>query len=78
MDQILILGFIFIIITLVGFYLAYLYGHKTKQFYWREYIAIIIWPILAVLGFAYFIDTKILSLFLVSSFFGFVFEYLVA
>lgn len=73
----IILGFGFIMLTLVGFYLAYLYGRKTKYFRWREYLALIVWPILFVVAFAYFVDIKILSMFLVSSFVGFVFEYIV-
>lgn len=76
MDKIILLGSIFILINLLGFYLAYLYGRKTKQFRWSEYIAIILLPIIGVIAFAYFVDVKILSLFIISSFFGFVLEYL--
>src|SRR3989344_5915283 len=76
MDTILVLGAIFVAITLISFYIAYLYGRKTKRFRWREYIAIVIWPIVAVAGFAYFIDTKVLSLFVTSAVFGFVLEYI--
>ena len=66
----------FLIIILTGFFLAYLYGKKTKRFRWSEYFAIIIWPILAIFAFAYFIDIKIINLFIASSVFGFVFEYI--
>lgn len=76
MNNFIILGFIFILITLTGFYLAYLYGRKTKQFRWSEYIAIIVLPIISIFAFAYFIDIKIISLFVISSFFGFVLEYI--
>ena len=76
MDQLTILGFILIIICFIGFYLAYLYGHKTKRFRWSEYIAITIWPLLAILVLAFFINIKILLLFVISSFIGFVLEYL--
>jgi len=75
-DNLSLLGFIFTIITFAGFYTAYLYGRKTKYFKWREYIAIIIWPILSVLALTYFVDVKILSLFFVSSFVGFALEYI--
>lgn len=77
MDNLIIIGFVFLLITLIGFYLAYLYGKKTKRFRWSEYIAILIWPILFVLFLAYFINVRILSLFLLSSFVGFVLEYIV-
>jgi uncharacterized membrane protein YjfL (UPF0719 family) len=74
-DQFIVLGAVFFLITLLGFYAAYLYGRKTKQFRWREYIAIIVWPIFAVFGLAYFIDQKVFILFLLSSFVGFALEY---
>jgi len=75
-DKIILLGFIFILITFTGFYAAYLYGRKTKEFKWSEYAAIMIWPILFVVALAYFIDMRIVSLFIVSIFVGFVLEYI--
>ena len=77
MEQITLLGFIFIVLTLIGFYLAYLYGHKTKRFRWSEYISIIILPMLFIMALTYFVDVRILSLFLISCAVGFVLEYLV-
>lgn len=71
-----LLGFIFIVICFVGFYLAYLYGRKTKKFRWSEYIAIIILPVLCVAYLSIFVDVRILNLFLISSFVGFFFEYI--
>jgi uncharacterized membrane protein len=76
MDKIIFLGILFIVINLLGFYLAYLYGRKTKQFRRRGYIAIIILPIMSVIALAYFIDFKILYLFIASLFVGFGLEYL--
>jgi uncharacterized membrane protein len=75
MDQLTYLGIIAVFFCLVGFYLAYLYGRKTKQFRWSEYLAIIVWPLLCVLALAYFVDVKILTLFFASAFIGFVLEY---
>ena len=69
------LGLIFIIISFIGFYLAYLYGRKTKRFKWSEYIAILIAPMLSILLFAYFINARIIILFLISSFAGSILEY---
>ncbi len=76
MDKIIFLGSIIIIFDFIGLYLAYLYGRKTKIFRWSEYFAIILFPIIGVLAFAYLIDSKILALFLVSACFGFVLEYI--
>ena len=70
------LGLAFISICLVGFYLAYLYGYKTKKFRWSEYLSIIIFPLLGVIYLSIFVDLKILNLFLISSFAGFFFEYI--
>ncbi len=75
-NKIVILGLTFIILTFTGFYLAYLYGRKTKQFKWSEYILLVIWPVIFVFGFAYFIDIKIINMFIISSFIGFVLEYI--
>lgn len=76
MNNLIILGIAFNFITLFGFYLASLYGRKTKQFRWREYIAIIILPIMSTLAFAYFIDIRILKLFIICSFVGLFWEYI--
>lgn len=75
-DNFIIFGSIFILIMLVGFYLAYLYGRKTKRFRWSEYIAIIILPIISIFVFAYLIDMKILIFFIMSCFVGFILEYI--
>jgi len=76
MNKITILGSIIILLDLIGFYLAYLYGRKTKYFLWREYLAILIFPLIGVLAFALLIDIKVLILFIVSSFVGFILEYI--
>jgi len=58
-----------------GFSFAYRYGHKTKKFRLREYVAIIVWPIVAVIILALVYGGKILSLYCVSALFGFFAEY---
>lgn len=75
-NSFIISGLVFILIMLVGFYLAYLYGRKTRQFRWSEYTAIIILPIISIFVFAYLIDIKIINVFVISSFVGFVLEYI--
>lgn len=73
----LILGLVFLFITLSGFYAAYLYGHRTRKFSWSGYIAIIIWPVLVTFILAYYIGIKILILFCVTAILGFILEYIV-
>ena len=75
MDRFIFLGILFVFIDLVGFYLAYLYGRKTKNFRWREYLAITIFPIIGVLVLTYLSGVKVLLLFAVSCFVGFSLEY---
>jgi hypothetical protein len=77
MDKIILLGIIFIFIDLLGFYLAYLYGRKTKRFRWSEYVAIIFLPIIGVFAFAFLFDFRILILFIISCLIGFALEYLI-
>lgn len=36
--------YFYIILLLVGYHLAYLYGRHTKKFLWREYIALLVAP----------------------------------
>lgn|SRR3989338_1874196 len=72
-----LLGFIFIVICFLGFYLSYLYGRKTRKFLWREYLAIIILPLLCVIYLSIFVDIRILNLFLLSGFVGFLLEYVI-
>lgn len=77
MEQLTLFGAIYIAIMLLGFYLAYLYGHRTKNFKWPEYLAIVIWPIIFVLGLIYYFGLRILILFVLSSFAGFFMEYII-
>jgi len=73
-----ILSLLFMALSIFGgSYLAYLYGRKTKQFRWSEYIAIIIFPILFIILYGFLVNIRILSLFFVGSFVGFVSEYII-
>lgn len=76
MTKILLFWYIFILISFIGAYLAYLYGRKTTKFRWKEYLAIIIGPILFVIFLAFYYNFAILKLFLVSSVVGFIGEYI--
>lgn len=75
--NIALLGSIVILLDLVGFFLAYLYGRKTKGFIWKEYFLILIFPLIGIFLFAFLIDLKVLYLFIISSFVGLILEYLV-
>ena len=68
------LGFSFITICFLGFYLAYLYGKKTNNFRWSEYIAIIITPIAFIIFLTFYYDFAILKMFVVSAVVGFLAE----
>lgn len=61
----------------MGFYLAYLYGRKTKRFRWSEYIATLFIPTLFIFIQAHYIGVQILYLFFVSCVAGFLLEYIV-
>lgn len=78
MGTIVLLSSIFIVVSLVGFLLAYLYGRKTTQFRWREYLAMIGAPLLFILYLIFYFDRRILLIFLVSATIGFVAEWTVS
>lgn len=61
--------------SIIGMYLAYLYGRKTKRFRWSEYVALLAAPVLGSLGLSYFYGIKIIYFFVESSIIGFIFEY---
>lgn len=77
MAKIFFIGILFNFLSLVGFYLAYLYGRKTKKFRWSEYLAIIILPLACISFLSYLEGFKILILFILSCFVGFALEYIV-
>jgi len=67
---------IFILSIAIGFYLAYLYGRKTTEFKWSEYLATLILPFLA-LGFLIWQEgVNILWYFIVCAFAGNLAEHL--
>lgn len=64
-------------VSLFGFFLAFLYGRKTKNFKISEYLAILVGrPLIGVCLLIYIYGIRILMLFLESSIVGFIFEYL--
>lgn len=58
-----------------GLYFAYLYGRRTKQFRWGEYVAMMSTPVVACLGLSYYYGVHIVYLFAASCVVGFVLEY---
>ena len=65
----------FLLFCIVGIYLSYLYGRKTKKFSITEYFLLLSSPILCCLSLTYFYGIKILYLFFASSIVGFILEY---
>ena len=76
-DNYFLVLIIFLSITFLGFYLAYLYGRKTPKFRWSEYAAILIAPTLFTLLLTYLHGIAIIELFFISSVFGFSLEYII-
>ena len=74
MAEILLLWSIFVTLSLFGFFLAYLYGRKTTNFKWSEYVAIIIIPVAFIIFLIYYYDFGILKMFIVSAVVGFAAE----
>ncbi len=60
---------------LFGMYCAYLYGRHSKEFRWREYVALLAAPVTGCLGLAYFYGPKLILFFLVSCVVGLFLEY---
>lgn len=74
MTKIALLWSLFIVFSLIGFYLAHLYGKKTTNFRWSEYIAIIIAPIAFIIFLTFYYDFAILKMFIASAVIGFLAE----
>ena len=70
------LGALFALLGGIGFFLAYLYGRKTKQFRWSEYIAVIILPLLGTVLIGILYDVKVFLLFFYGAITGFILEYI--
>ncbi len=58
----------------MGFFLAYLYGRKTTDFRWSEYLAMIAAPLVFIVVASIYLDKRIFSMFLISSAIGFLAE----
>ena len=66
---------ILLLMSLIGVYVAYLYGHKVKRFRWSEYIILLIVPVIGCLGLSYIYGIKIIYLFGLSAIVGLALEY---
>ncbi len=74
MEEIKTLWLLFVIVSFVGFYLAWLYGKKTTKFRWSEYFAIITIPIIFIVFLIAYYDLAILKMFVASAIIGFIAE----
>lgn len=72
-----LLAFAFVILTFSGFLLTYAYSGNRSSFSWREYIALIVIPITLVLSASIYVDGRIAALFILGSFFGALYEYVI-
>ena len=64
------------IASLLGMYVAYVHGRKTKEFKWNEYLLLLAVPTVGSLGLAFLYGVKVLYFFVASCVVGFVLEYL--
>lgn len=74
MENISFFWWLFIGVSIVGFFLAYLYGRKTTDFRWSEYLAMIAAPLVFIVVASIYLDKRIFSMFLISSAIGFLAE----
>lgn len=70
----LFLGLIFAALGLFGLLAAYLYGRTTKVFKWREYLAMLILPLLFIVYLVFYVDRFLLLMFFASALIGFIAE----
>ena len=61
--------------SVIGMYVAYLYGRKTKRFRFSEFALLLAVPVLGSLGLSYFYGEQLIYFFIASSVVGFVLEY---
>lgn len=71
-----VLSSLFLVLSIAGGYIAYLYGRRVRRFRWSEYVAILSVPTLCSFSLIYFYGVKIIYFFFASCVVGFVLEYL--
>ena len=71
-----VLSSLFLILSIAGGYVAYLYGRKVRRFRWSEYVAILVVPTLCSVSLVYFYGVKIIYFFFASCIVGFGLEYI--
>lgn len=67
----------YFLLILIGFALAYRYGRYTKQFLWREYAAMLAFPLLGIAGLIFLLGMSPFYIFSVGLFAGPVLEWLI-
>jgi len=70
-------GIYYLVLIIVGFFFAYLYGRHTEKFLWREYSALLAAPVLGVGGLTALLGVKPLLIFITASLIGPLLEWLV-
>lgn len=75
-NNFLLISFIFGLLSLIGFYISFLYGKKKQNFSFITYTIFLIIPTVCSLSLTYLFGTKIILLFIESSIIGFILEYI--
>lgn len=57
------ISIIYFLVIITSFALAYLYGRHTKNFLWKEYIAMLAMPLIGVAGIIFWVGTSALYVF---------------
>ena len=73
----LLLAFAFVLLTFSGFLLTYAYSGNRSGFAWIEYLTLIVIPITLVLAASLYYDGRIATLFILGSFFGVLYEFVI-
>lgn len=68
---------ILLVLSIIGVFVAYLFGRKTKRFKWSEYISLIFVPVAGSLSLTYFYGKQVIYYFLICSVVGFLLEYII-
>lgn len=64
-------------LSIVGCYLAYLYGKSSSGFGFDKYAAILVIPFLSCIGISYFYGLDVIYFYIIAGFAGLVIEYIV-
>ena len=70
-----LVGIFLSLVSLIGMFLAYLYGRKVEKFRWSEYVLLLIAPVGGCFALTFLYGIRIVYMFVLSAVVGFIFEY---